>query len=173
MILDRDLHKDPEAAVGLNGFFNISSAVKFAVLKYDSKKIKSKKPLSKLAVTMIIYGEQNISFGLYILLKLVSVIFRSNLTSPENLVFTDLQWFNFTPCCSDVQVYFQNPVTSLLGVVGGETGNKTQLLRLDYLKNAISLRLRRNVYFPVDTGRLSVHDSVPSEIQLQITITED
>lgn len=34
---------------------------------------------------------------------------KSNLTTPKNLVFADLRWFNFSPRCSDVQVYFGTP----------------------------------------------------------------
>ena len=30
---------------------------------------------------------------------------KSNLRQPENLVFTDLRWFNFSPCCKVVEVY--------------------------------------------------------------------
>ncbi len=49
-----------------------------------------------------------------------------NLTPAERLCFADLQWFNFSPRCSDVEVYSrvrQYTVASLLGVV---TGNKLE-----------------------------------------------
>ncbi len=44
---------------------------------------------------------------------------KSNLTPPGNLVFADLQWFNFAPCYS--KGVLQDTMTSLLGVVTGAT----------------------------------------------------
>ncbi len=51
---------------------------------------------------------------------------KSNLTTSENLAFGNLQWFGFSPCCSDIEVYIrvsQYTVTSLLGVVTGATAH--------------------------------------------------
>ncbi len=47
-------------------------------------------------------------------------ILKSSLTPTEHLVFAHLQWFNSSPCCSDVEMYSkvcEYAVTSLLGVV--------------------------------------------------------
>lgn len=46
---------------------------------------------------------------------------NNNLTAAENVVMADLQWFNFTPCCSDVEEYsgvYQYTVTLLMGATG-------------------------------------------------------
>lgn len=101
--------------------------------------------------------------------------YRATLRPPEHVAFAaPFKWFNFSPGCSDVQVYSSYPVTSPLGVATG-VSDHFHPARIGEIGGKLSTRERgqQNRAFQPDVQSLfqemkSIYENTKSKLEMEV-----